>query len=63
MAVESADVFRSLKRAGLAVHNFEEYPLLCYKPYPHLVEAGPDMYRLPDGDPEIPLTFALDASR
>lgn len=58
-----ADVFRSLKRAGLTVHNFEEYPLLCYKPYPHLVEAGPDMYRLPDGDPEIPLTFALYASR
>jgi len=57
-----ADVFRALHSAGLTVRQFEEYPLLCFKPYPILIEAGPGLYRLPDGEPEIPMTFALEAT-
>lgn len=56
-----ADVFRALTRAGLLVEQFEEYPTCCFKPYPHMVEAGPDMFRLPESEPELPMTFALDA--
>lgn len=56
-----ADVMRALTRAGLKVQQFEEYPTCCFMPFPHMVESGKDMYRLPDGEPEIPLTFVLEA--
>lgn len=56
-----ADVYRALTRAGLKVKQFDEYPTCCFMPFPHMVESGRDMYRLPDGEPEIPLTFAMEA--
>ncbi|MBK6766791.1 MAG: hypothetical protein IPG71_10880 [bacterium] len=56
-----ADVFRSLTRAGLRVKQFEEYALCCFQPCPHMIPSG-DMFRLPDGEPEIPLTFAMEAT-
>lgn len=58
-----ADVFRALTRVGLHIKRFEEYPTCCFKPFAHMIESGPDMYRLPDGEPEIPQTFAMEAER
>lgn len=56
-----ADVYRSLTRAGLVVKQFEEYPTCCFKPFANMVECGQDLYRLPNGEFEIPLTFAMEA--
>lgn len=56
-----ADVFRALTRAGLRVTQMEEYPTCCFMPFANMVECGDDMYRLADGEPEMPLTFAMEA--
>lgn len=56
-----ADVFRTLTRAGLRVTQFEEYPLCCFQPFPHMIESG-EMFRLPDGEPSLPMTFAMEAT-
>lgn len=56
-----ADVFRVLTKAGLRVTQLEEYPTCCFAPFPNMIECGDDMYRLPDGEPEMPLTFAIEA--
>ncbi len=58
-----ADVFRVLTRAGLRVTQFEEYPTCCFAPFQNMVECGDDLYRLPDGEPEMPMTFAMEARR
>lgn len=56
-----ADVFRVLTRAGLRVTRFEEYPLCCFQPFPHMIESG-EMFRLPDSEPSLPMTFAMEAT-
>lgn len=57
-----ADVFRALTRAGMTVKQLEEYPTCCFKPFENMIECGGDLYRLPDGEPEIPMTFAMEAT-
>ncbi len=57
-----ADVMRALTRAGLTIKQFEEYPTCCFKPFANMIECGGDLYRLPDGEPEIPMTFAIEAT-
>ncbi len=56
-----ADVFRVLTKAGLRVTQFEEYPTCCFAPFQNMIECGDDMYRLPDGEPDMPMTFAMEA--
>jgi len=56
-----ADVFRVLTKAGLRVTQFEEYPTCCFAPFQNMIECGNDMYRLPDDEPSMPMTFAMEA--
>ncbi len=56
-----ADVFRVLTKAGLRVTQFEEYPTCCFAPFQNMIECGDDMYRLPDDEPSMPMTFAMEA--
>ncbi|MBL0062253.1 MAG: methyltransferase domain-containing protein [bacterium] len=56
-----ADVFRVLTKAGLRVTQFEEYPTCCFAPFQNMIECGDDLYRLPDGEPSMPMTFAMEA--
>lgn len=58
-----ADVFRVLTRAGLRITQFEEYPTCCFAPFQNMIECGDDMYRLPDDEPAMPMTFAMEAKR
>lgn len=56
-----ADMFRVLTKAGLRVTQFEEYPTCCFAPFQNMIACGDDMYRLPDGEPDMPMTFAMEA--
>ncbi|MCC6477450.1 class I SAM-dependent methyltransferase [bacterium] len=58
-----ADVFRALMNHNLRITKFEEYPLCCFDPFGIMVPSGEHLYMLPPGEPEIPMSFAVEALR
>ncbi len=58
-----ADVFRALMNNNLRITKFEEYPLCCFDPFGIMVSSGEHLYMLPPGEPEIPMSFAVEAIR
>lgn len=57
------EIIGSLVRAGLVIEELREYPLISWKFTPGMVEREPGLYGLPEGQPELPLTFTLTARR
>lgn len=57
------EIIGSLVRAGLIIEDLREYPLIAWKFTPHMVEREPGLFGMPDGHPEVPLTFTLTARK
>ena len=58
-----AEVVSAVLEAGLRLTGLRETPLLPWKRWPRMVPAEGGWWRLPDGDPQIPLLYALSAHR
>lgn len=58
-----ADVQGSLRRAGLSITGFEEYPFCCHNCYPFLREERPGRYVMRQHPGKIPLLFSVTAQR
>lgn len=57
------EIIGSLTRAGLLIEELREFPLIAWKFTPHMVEREPGLFGLPEGWPEVPLTFTLVARK
>ncbi len=58
-----SEVFASLTAAGLTVTGFEEYGFVAWQAMPHMVRGEDGWWRLPEGQPRIPLMFSMTATR
>lgn len=57
------EIVGSLVRAGLVIEDLREFPLIAWRFAPGMVEREPGLFGLPDGVPELPLTFTLTARK
>jgi SAM-dependent methyltransferase len=60
---ELSSIVMAMVRAGLRIDNLREYRHSPWQALPYLVERRKDWWTVPEGDPEIPLTFALRATK
>jgi SAM-dependent methyltransferase len=58
-----SEIVGSLVEAGLRLDFRHEHETLPWRPFPMMVEVGERMFRLPDGQPRLPLAVSLKASR
>lgn len=58
-----ADIFGSLREAGLTIEDFREFPFTCYQQFPYLIRQANGQYVQPEGKPRIPLLFSLSATK
>jgi SAM-dependent methyltransferase len=56
-------IFTALIDAGLTITMFHEHEVLPWRGLPCLVPASDRLWRLPDGQPRIPLSFSLRAKK
>ncbi|WP_457092115.1 class I SAM-dependent methyltransferase [Microvirga sp. P5_D2] len=56
-----SDIIGGLLEAGLRLEFLHEHEYLPYKLFPMMVPAGKGLFRLPDGEVPIPLSFSLRA--
>lgn len=56
-----ADIFRSLEHEGMSICEFEEYSKTVYLQFPHMLQDSDGYWELPEGEPDLPLLFALKA--
>lgn len=54
-------ILRALRGAGLEVAGLHEHDTVPWRAFPMCVDAGRGMYRLPAGQPAIPLALSLTA--
>ncbi|BBK33108.1 methyltransferase family protein [Stella humosa] len=54
-------ILGALGRAGLTVETLREHRTIPWRAFPMCVPAGAGMYRLPDGQPALPLALSLTA--
>ena len=57
------EIVSSLAEAGLTIVSLRECPYLFWKWFPWMVEDGQGIFRLPEGMPDIPLMFSLQATK
>lgn len=57
------DIFSALIEAGLTLTYFKEHDSLAWAMWPMLVEGPDRMYRMPEGHPNLPLSFSLKARK
>jgi len=58
------DVLSAVAAAGLALDWLHEHEALPYRLFPRMAPDGrPGLFRLPDGDVRMPLSFSLQATR
>jgi len=58
-----ADLFEALESAGLSIYEFQEYPKSVYRQFPNMRRGSDGYWRLPKGELDLPLLFALKAKR
>ena len=58
-----AAIFTALIDAGLTITMFREHEVLPWQGLPCLVPASDRLWRLPEGQPRIPLSFSLRARK
>ena len=58
-----ADVVSAVIAAGLRLDFLHEHDRLAWRAFPNLVEAGEDLFELPEGVVRIPLAFSLGATK
>lgn len=57
------EILSALIGAGLVIEELREFPLIAWKYTPGMVEREPGLFGLPEGRPEVPLTFTLTARK
>lgn len=57
------EIVTALLSVGLRLERLTEHDWTVYPRFSWLVEAGPHLWRQPEGEPRIPLSFTLLASR
>jgi SAM-dependent methyltransferase len=57
------DIVTAVIDAGLTLEYLREHDSLPWRLYPTLVADGEGMWRLPSGQPRLPLSFSLKAQR
>lgn len=57
------EIIGVLVRAGLVIEELREFPLLAWQYVPTMVPAGYDLWKLPEGAVEVPLSFTLTARK
>ncbi len=57
------EIVGSLVRAGLVIEDLREFPLIAWQFTPGMVEREEGLFGLPEGQPELPLTFTLTARK
>lgn len=60
---QMGEIITGLIDAGLQIEFVREYPFTCYRHFPFLVQREEDRWYLPEGIPNIPLTFTLRAHK
>ena len=58
-----SDIIGGLLEAGLHLDFLHEHERLPWRNFPMMEEAENWGYRLPDGQPPLPLSFSLRASK
>jgi SAM-dependent methyltransferase len=58
-----AEIVTSLCNAGLVIDSLEEFPLLAWPMFCHMVPAGDGFWKMPEGAPDIPLSFLLTCTK
>ena len=56
-----ADIVGVLLARGLTIESFAEYDRVPWQGFPFFVDAGDGFWKMPEGDPDIPLLFTLRA--
>ena len=56
-------VLMALIGAGMRLEYFAEHDRLAWKLWPCMEPSGPDMFRLPEGHPSLPLAYSLKARK
>ncbi|WP_416841029.1 class I SAM-dependent methyltransferase [Haloferax sp. DFSO52] len=59
----TGEIVTALVDAGLEIEFVHEFPKLCYERFPTLVEGDDGWWRFPIGDPEIPMTLSIRATK
>lgn len=57
------EIIGVLVRAGLVIEELREFPVMAWKYTQHMVEVEDGLFGLPEGQPEVPLTFTLTARK
>jgi hypothetical protein len=57
------DLITALLRAGLRVDGFREFPTCNEQLRPGLVQGDDKLWRTPSNVPDLPITYALKASK
>lgn len=58
-----SDIIGALLRAGLALESFEEIATLTWQGLPWMVQREDGKWIMPDGYPEIPLMYTIQATK
>ena len=57
------DILSALMDAGLMLTYFKEHDSLAWAMWPKLVEGPDRMFRMPAGEPNLPLSFSVKARK
>jgi len=58
-----SDVINALIASDMTIDFLNEHPILGWKEFPYMVEAGEGLYALPDGMTKIPLSVSIGATK
>ncbi|MBM3958346.1 MAG: hypothetical protein FJ314_01025 [SAR202 cluster bacterium] len=58
-----SEIFDVLLEAGLRIAMFRERPALAWRMFKGMVQGAGGLWRIPEGLPQIPLSFSLKARR
>jgi SAM-dependent methyltransferase len=58
-----SEIVSSLIRAGLVIESFEEHAFVAWPMFIGMVPAGDGFWKMPEGGPDIPLSFSLTCTR
>jgi SAM-dependent methyltransferase len=57
------DILTALIEAGLTLTYFQEHDSLAWAMWPKMIEGPDRMYRMPTGEPSLPLSFSVRARK
>ena len=57
------EIVTAFAEQGLAIERLDEYDWLSWQALPQMVQANDGRWRLPEGSPRLPLSYAILARR